>query len=173
MGSAMQKGEILAKVGDLGRRIVEGAGLEMVHLDLEGQRGGWFLRLFIDKPGGVTLGDCQAISEQFGAELDAMDLMERSYTLEVSSPGLDRPLRTEADYRRFTGRLVAISTFEPVQGRRHFAGRLKSFESGIATVVDEKETEYAIPGQKISKARLEVEFQRRRRRSNEEPRETP
>jgi ribosome maturation factor RimP len=154
----MQKGEILAKISDLGRRIVEGAGLEMVHIDLGKQRGGWFLRLFIDKPEGVTLGDCQAISEQFAAELEAADLMERSYTLEVSSPGLDRPLRTEADYTRFTGRLVAISTFEPIQGRRHFTGRLKSFESGIATVVDEKQTEYAIPRQKISKARLEVEF---------------
>ncbi len=148
----------MAKINDLGRRIVEEAGLEMVHLDFEQQRGGWLLRLFIDKPEGVTLGDCQAISEQFGAELDALDLMERSYTLEVSSPGLDRPLRTEADYRRFTGRRVAISTFEPVLGRRHFTGRLKSFESGVATVVDDRETEYAIPRQKISKARLEVEF---------------
>ena len=154
----MQKGEILAKVADLGRRIAEGAGFEMVHLDLERQRGGWFLRLTIDKPGGVSLADCQAISEQFGAELDLKDLIESSYTLEVSSPGLDRPLRTEADYARFTGRRVALSTFEPIQGRRHFVGLLKSFEAGTVTVVDEKNNEVAIPRQKISKARLEVEF---------------
>jgi len=154
----MQKGEILAKVGDLGRRIAEGAGFEMVHLDLERQRGCWFLRIFIDKPGGVSLGDCQAISEQFGAEPDSLNLIESSYTLEVSSPGLDRPLRTDTDYLRFAGRLVSISTFEPIQGRRHIVGHLRSFESGIVTVVDEKETEYAIPRQKISKARLEVEF---------------
>jgi ribosome maturation factor RimP len=155
----MHKGEILAKLSEIGKSIVEGAGMEMVHMDLERQRGGWFLRLYIDRPGGVTLHDCQAISEQMGAELDAGDVIETTYTLEVSSPGLDRPLRNESDFRRFIGRLVAISTFEPIRGRRHIVGRLTAFESGIATVVDEKKAEFQVPAQKISKARLEIEFQ--------------
>ena len=155
----MHKGEILAKISEIGKSIVEGAGMEMVHLDLERQRGGWFLRLYIDRPGGVTLDDCQAISEQMGAELDAGDVIETTYTLEVSSPGLDRPLRNDSDFRRFIGRLVAISTFEPIRERRHIVGRLTDFQSGTVTVVDEKETEYQIPIQKISRARLEIEFQ--------------
>ncbi len=157
-GLTVQKGEILAKAAELGRKVVEGAGMELVHLDLERERGGWFLRLFIDKPEGVTLGDCQAVSEQFGAELDAHDVFQDRYTLEVSSPGLDRPLRSESDFRRFLGRLVAVSTFEPIQGRRHFVGRLSAFEAGIVTVVDEDQETYAIPVDKIAKARLEVEF---------------
>lgn len=132
--------------------------MELVQVDLERQRGGWFLRLYIDKPGGVTLGDCQAVSEQMGAELDVQDLIEGAYTLEVSSPGLDRPLRSDDDFRRFIGKRVALSTFEPIEGRRHFVGRLQGFESGVARLIDDKEAEYAIPRQKISKARLEVEF---------------
>ncbi|HEV8336722.1 MAG TPA: ribosome maturation factor RimP [Candidatus Polarisedimenticolia bacterium] len=154
----MQKGETFAKISDLGHRVAEAAGMELVQVDLERQRGGWFLRLYIDKPGGVTLGDCQAVSEQMGAELDVQDLIEGAYTLEVSSPGLDRPLRSDDDFRRFIGKRVALSTFEPIEGRRHFVGRLQGFESGVARLIDDKEAEYAIPRQKISKARLEVEF---------------
>jgi Uncharacterized protein conserved in bacteria len=154
----VQKGETFAKISDLGRKVAEAAGMEMVHLDLERQRGSWFLRLYIDKPGGVTLGDCQAVSEQMGAELDVQELIDGAYTLEVSSPGLDRPLRNEDDFRKFIGKRVALSTFEPIEGRRHFVGRLQGFESGVATLIDDKETEYAIPRRKISKARLEVEF---------------
>ena len=131
--------------------------MEMVHLDLERQRGGWFLRLFIDKPEGVSLDDCAAVSRQFGAELDAWGVLDDSYTLEVSSPGLDRPLRSEADFLRFAGRKVAISTFAPIQGRRHIVGRLISLDSGIVTVEDDKKTKFEIPRQSISKARLEVE----------------
>jgi ribosome maturation factor RimP len=148
----------VAKALEISRKIVEGAGMELVHLDLERQRGGWFLRLFIDKPGGVSLDDCATISGQFGVELDAGALLDHSYTLEVSSPGLDRPLRGDADFLRFAGRQVAISTFEPIQGRRHIVGRLISLESGIVTVESDQKTRYEIPREKISKARLEVEF---------------
>ena len=132
--------------------------MELVHLDMERQRGSWLVRLFIDKPGGISLDDCAAVSGQFGTELDAQALVDGAYTLEVSSPGLDRPLRDVSDFRRFTGKLVAISTIEPFHGRRHFIGRLVSFESRIATVMDGKQNAYSIPFDKISMARLEVEL---------------
>ena len=157
-GMGMHKGEVMAKLDALGRTVAEGAGMEFVHLDLERQRGGWFLRLFIDKPGGVTLDDCAAISRQFGAELDAQALMDTAYTLEVSSPGLNRPLRSESDFRRFVGKLVAITTLESIQGQKHFVGRLVSFDSGIATVVDKGQNTHPIPYREVSKARLEVEL---------------
>lgn len=133
--------------------------MEIDQLELGRQRGGWFLRLTIDKAGGgVTLDDCQRVSQQFGAELDSLDLIPTTYTLEVSSPGLDRPLRSDRDFVRFSGRLVAISTFEPVDGQKHFVGRLKSFQDGIVTIADERGAERRVPRDKISKARLELEF---------------
>jgi ribosome maturation factor RimP len=154
----MGKDEIVANISALGRKILEEAGMELVHVDLGRQRGGWLLRIFIDKPGGVSLDDCAAFSRQIDAELDTLSLMESSYTLEVSSPGLDRPLRNESDFLRCTGKQVAISTFEPIQGRRHIVGRLSSCASGIITVIDQQDNIYSIPAEKISKARLHVEF---------------
>ena len=154
----MEKSEILAKVSDLGHLVLEGMGLEMVQVELQRQRGGWFLRYFIDRPGGVTLDDCQAASRQLGIELDVEDLIPGRYTLEVSSPGLDRPLNTEEDFRRFAGKLVIIHTYEPIHQRRHFVGRLRSLEAGIVTIEDAGGGRWAIPRSIISKARLEVEL---------------
>ena len=154
----MDKSEIMAKIARIGERVTRGMALEMVSFDLERQRGGWFLRFFIDKPGGVTLEDCQTASKQLGAELDVEDAIEDRYTLEVSSPGLDRPLRSDEDFHRFTGRLAAVHTFKPILGRRHFAGRLRSLDEGIVTIVDAEGRPWAIPRSAISKARLEVEL---------------
>ena len=102
--------------------------------------------------------DCQEASRQLGAELDVEDMIQDSYTLEVSSPGLDRPLRTEEDYRRFLGRLVVVHTFEPLERRRHFVGHLKSFEAGIVVIEEKDGRQWEIPRSAISKARLEVEI---------------
>ena len=155
---SMDKSEIMAKISQIGERVTRGMGLEIVSIDLERQRGGWFLRFFIDKPGGVTLEDCQTASKQLGAELDVEDTIPDRYMLEVSSPGLDRPLRTDEDFHRFTGKLAAVHTFEPIQGRRHFVGLLRSLEAGVVTIVDAEGRPWAIPRSAISKARLEVEF---------------
>lgn len=155
---SMDKSEIMAKISQIGGRVIGGMGLEMVSIDLERQRGSWFLRFFIDKPGGVTLEDCQSVSRQLGVELDVEDVITDRYTLEVSSPGLDRPLRSDEDYHRFAGKLAAIHTFEPIQGRRHFVGLLRSLEDGVVTIVDAEGHPWEIPRSLISKARLEVEF---------------
>jgi ribosome maturation factor RimP len=154
----MDKSEIMAKVSQVGQRVIEGMGLELVGIDLERQRGGWFLRFFIDKPGGVTLEDCQSASKQLGVELDVDNTVPDRYTLEISSPGLDRPLRSDEDFHRFTGKLAVIHTFEPILGRRHFVGQLRSLDAGVVTMIDAEGRHWAIPRSAISKARLEVEF---------------
>ena len=115
--------------------------------------GGRCLRVFIDHPDGVTLALCERVTALLSEERER-------YSLEVSSPGLDRPLKTEADYRRFLGRLARISAYEPVESRRHWTGRLTSFEDGVVGVTLEKEGGILcrIPFAKIAHGRLEVEF---------------
>ena len=154
----METGEIKAKLRAMGRRVLESEGMELVQVDLGRQHGAWLVRLTIDKPEGISLLDCQRVSEQFGAELDVEELIPGSYVLEVSSPGLDRPLRSEEDFHRFIGKLVAISTDEPIAGQRHFVGHLTAYHEGVATVVDARGAEHSIPMQRISRARHEVEF---------------
>ena len=117
------------------------------------------MRLFVDKPGGIGLDELQSVSEEVSAILDAEDPIAGSYTLEVSSPGLDRPLKTEADYRRFAGRLAKVSSYELVDGRRHWTGRIVSCEDGLVTLdLEDERTGAQIPYAKIAHGRLEVEF---------------
>jgi ribosome maturation factor RimP len=150
--------EELERVRTIALGILEFAGMELVHLELKREPGGWFLRLFIDKEGGVTLDDCSHVSRQLSAQLDVEDPIEQRYTLEVSSPGLDRPLYTDRDYERFAGRQVRLSTFGPIDGRRHFVGRLIGIVGGSVRLALEGEREIAIPRDQVAKARLEVEI---------------
>ena len=140
--------------------MTDGRGFELVDVELKRQPGGSFVRLYVDKPGGIGLDELQSVSEEVSAILDALDPIAASYTLEVSSPGLDRPLRTEADYLRFVGRLAKVSSYEPVDGRRHWTGRLQRVEDGVVSVCLEKEggAVARVPLAKISHGRLEVEF---------------
>jgi len=131
-----------------------------VDVELKRDRSGTQVRLFVDKEGGIGLEELQSVSEEVSAILDAEDPIEGSYTLEVSSPGLDRPLKGETDYRRFVGRLARLSSYEPVDGRRHWTGRLESVEGGSVVMRLEKEGEALarVPLEKIAHGRLEVEF---------------
>src|SRR5207249_1114070 len=151
-------GQVLERVREMAGRILNYAGMELVHLELKRGPGGCILRLFIDKEGGVTLDDCSMISRQLSAQLDVEDPIEPRYTLEVSSPGLDRPLFSERDYARFAGRRVRVSTFAPIDGRRNFVGRLEGLVDGAVRLTLEGDREVAIPHQQVAKARLEVEI---------------
>lgn len=104
--------------------------MELVDLHYRNEGGRWVLRLFIDKAAGVSLDDCQAVSDKVGAFLDAGDVMTRAYTLEVSSPGVDRVLKKDKDFSRFTGHRVALRLRAPVEGRRRFSGFLRGLEEG-------------------------------------------
>jgi ribosome maturation factor RimP len=147
-------------VRDVASRVTAARGFELVDVELKKQGRHYLVRLFVDKEGGIGLDHLQAVSEEVSAILDAEDPIESSYTLEVSSPGLDRPLKTLAEYGRFLGRLVKVSSYEPVEGRRHWTGRLVSVEGGILSVKLEREGDAfaRIPFEKISHGRLEVEF---------------
>jgi len=141
-------------------RVTSAHGYELVDVEMARAKGGHFVRLYVDKPGGIGLDDLKSVSEEVSAILDAEDPIDSSYTLEVSSPGLDRPLKTQADYARFVGRLVKLSSYELVDGRRHWSGRLEAVEAGVLSVRLEKEggALARIPFEKIAHGRLEVEF---------------
>lgn len=110
--------------------------MELVDLQYRNERG-WVLRLFVDKPGGVTLDDCQAVSDKVGAFLDAANVMNHGYTLEVSSPGLDRVIKKDKDFQRFVGHRVAVRLRAPVEGRRRYQGFLKGLEEGRIVLENE------------------------------------
>jgi ribosome maturation factor RimP len=151
---------VVEQVRAVAQRVTEGRGFELTDVEAKKGRDGYLVRLFVDKEGGIGLDDLQAVSEEVSAILDAEDPISSSYTLEVSSPGLDRPLKTEADYRRSVGKLVKLSSYEPVDGRRHWLGRLTDFTDGVLHLTLEKEggAKVAVPLARLSHGRLEVEF---------------
>lgn len=150
---------MLERIRGVAERVTSARGFELADVEVKRERGGHLVRLYVDKEGGIGLAELQSVSEEVSAILDAEDPVPTSYTLEVSSPGLDRPLRSEADYRRFVGRLVKLSSYEPVEGRRNWTGRLLSLDEGVVSLSLEKEKAVArVPLAKIAHARLEVEF---------------
>jgi ribosome maturation factor RimP len=121
----------LEKVREIAQRVADAGGLELVDVDLRGGGKARMLRIFIDKPGGVTHEDCSNFSREVGTIFDVEEAVPGgAYTLEVSSPGLDRKLLKAGDYERFTGNLIKLTTRDPVAGSRHLEGRLKSFSNG-------------------------------------------
>ncbi len=120
---------------EIAERVAASSGLEVVEVEMRGGGKARMLRIFIDKPGGVTHEDCANFSREVGTILDVEDAVPGdSYLLEVSSPGLDRKLSLPADYERFTGSRVKLTTRNPVGGSRHFEGRLESFHQGRLTL---------------------------------------
>jgi ribosome maturation factor RimP len=122
------------RIREIAERTAASSGLEVVEVELRGGGKARMLRIVIDKPAGVTHEDCANLSQEVGTILDVEDVVSGSYTLEVSSPGLDRKLIRPADYERFTGSRVKLTTQQPVNGNRHFEGRLESFQHGRLTL---------------------------------------
>ncbi len=125
----------MERVRGIVERVAASRGLEVVEVEFRGGGKARMLRVFIDKPGGVTHEDCSNVSHEVGTILDVEDAVPGgSYLLEISSPGLDRKLVRPADYERFAGSLVKVTTREPVEGNRHFQGRLEGFQEGRLTL---------------------------------------
>ena len=129
------------RVRAIAERVAASSGLEVIEVEFLGGGKARMLRVFLDKPAagndplaGVTHEDCANFSREFGTILDVEDVMPGSYTLEVSSPGLDRKLVKAADFTRFTGSRLKLMTRQPVDNNRHFEGRLESFENGRLTL---------------------------------------
>jgi ribosome maturation factor RimP len=152
------KNEIVKSVRTLVAPVVESEGMELVDIEFKKEGKTWYLRIFIDKPGGVTLLDCEKISREVEVLLDIEDIIDRSYTLEVSSPGLDRPLKTKEDYLRFQGKLVKIKTFSSIHGQKVFSGYLQGIQDDKVRIRTKSNQEIEIPYENISRSRLEVEF---------------
>ena len=143
------------------QRIVESEGLELVHIDYRRQGRGYLLRIDIDKEGGVTVDDCSLVSQQVSTWLDVEDPIPGEFELQVSSPGLDRKFYKDADYEKFSGRLVRVKTSKAIRGLHVIVGRLKSFDGATVVVTDpvmKKDPDYAIPLEDIKETRLEVEI---------------
>src|SRR3954447_3497811 len=156
--------DALSQIKATAERVVGAHGLELVDVQLTRESVGWVVRVTIDRPGpaatpeeSVGIEDCSLVSRELGTILDVEDPLDRTYTLEVSSPGLDRPLRHEADFRRFAGRLAKIVTTEPIGRQTAFAGRIDGIADG-AVLLQEGRTTHRVPLDKIKRAHLDVEF---------------
>jgi ribosome maturation factor RimP len=140
------------------QKIVSSEGLELVGVELKGSLNNRVLRIFIDKPSGITHDDCQRVSDQVGTELDVENLIQGSYTLEVSSPGLTRKLSRKEDFERYRGRLVKLQTTQPVDGAKGFRGILTEFDGETVSLQLQGGKMVQIPFGWISKANLDIEF---------------
>jgi len=140
----------------LANQVADEHGVELFDIELLG-RGKVLLRAFIDKEGGVTLDDCERFSRSLSAILDVEDPLPCSYTLEVSSPGLDRPLRDMKDFQENSGKLARVITMEKIENQNFFIGRIKEVAHNLVTLTV-SDREVAIPFEKISKAKLEIDL---------------
>jgi len=148
--------EIVDRVRAIVDPILSNEGMELVEIEYRRESRGWVLRLYIDKEGGVTLNDCTQISQELGRNLDVEDFISNPYTLEISSPGLTRPLKNERDFIKYRNRLIKVKTFDPIESRRQFKGKLL----GISDRRIELEMEggvLQIPLSNVAKANLEID----------------
>ncbi len=150
--------EVTERVKAIAEPLVEHFGCELVEVEFATGRGARVLRVYIDKPEGITLGDCTNVSRELSAVLDVEDPVPGSYSLEVSSPGLDRPLVKEKDFQRVIGDKVNIKTKTPLDGRKNFKVTIEGVEGGAVTVLDAEGRRWAIEFDNIDKARLEFEL---------------
>ena len=123
--SKMAKRKVEDIVYDLAKPITDRNNFEIVEVELKKEGPDWYLRLYIDKEGGITITDCQTVSEEMSELLDETDPIEQSYIFEVSSPGIDRPLKTDRDFEKNNGKLIEIKLFSPLDGKKVFEGILK------------------------------------------------
>jgi ribosome maturation factor RimP len=163
----MGEGSIDKRIEEIAERVTADRGLELVHAEVGGPDGKPLIRLFIDKPEGVTHEDCSEVSHHVGTILDVEDFIHSAYTLEVSSPGLERGLYKRADYERFMGREAKIKTGRAINGQRNFRGRLLDLEADDLVFEDRTSGRITIPLQSINKANLEIDVEEEFRRAQE------
>ena len=136
--------------------ILSNEGMELIEIEYRRESKGWVLRLYIDKEGGVTLDDCTRISQEVGRSLDVEDFISTAYTLEVSSPGLARPLRKEKDFLKYRNHRIRLKTITPIEHRRQFKGKLLGINENCIEIEMEEEV-IQIPLSNLAKANLEID----------------
>ena len=138
--------------------VVAGFGFELVDVEYVKEAGTWYLRVYIDKPGGITVDDCEALSRKFSDILDEKDYIEDTYIFEVSSPGLGRPLKKEKDFQRSLGEDVELRTFRAIEKQKEFAGTLHAFDKGTVTLSYGDGTLQTFERSDIALIRLALDF---------------
>lgn len=140
---------------------IESAGYELVDVQWKHEQGGWVLRVFVDAPGGITHEDCERVSREISAVLDVHDVIPHAYNLEVSSPGLDRPLVTIEHFRRFIGRKAKVRLKQGIAGRRNYAGTIVAVDGDARTFTMEVDgQEHVLPHGDLERANLQVDLGR-------------
>ncbi len=155
----MSKPLVTERVREAAEEVAARNGLELVHIEEKGLGKVRLLRLFIDKPEGVTVEDCSLVSNQFGDILDAEDLIHAEYTLEVSSPGLERELYSLKDFERFAGSLAKVKTHKPIDGQKNFRGTLLRVEGEEIFFDDRTSGQISFPYSAVAKANLEFDLE--------------
>jgi ribosome maturation factor RimP len=153
----MAKRKVEDIVYEIAKPVVDRFGFELVEVEYKKEGAEWYLRIYLDKEGGITIDDCQSVSEEVSDLLDEADPIDHSYIFEVSSPGIDRPLKTEWDYNKNMGRLIEVKLFSPVNGKKVIEGILRGYTSDkIKIEINGKEVE--LEKSTIALAKPVIEF---------------
>lgn len=148
-------------VEELIQPILANQSLELVDIEYVKEGKNWFLRVYIDKEGGVDITECGLVSEQLSAKLDQLDPIKEAYFLEVSSPGVERPLKSKEDFMKYVDKQVYIKLYAPIDGEKEYEGTLKAFHDDVATIeykIKTRNKQVDIPYNQIAQARLAVVF---------------
>lgn len=157
----MLSSQVIKTTEELLRPILEPKNLELVDVEYVKEGKNWFLRVYIDKPGGVDITECGEVSEELSEKLDNTDPVKEAYFLEVSSPGVERPLKTQEDFKNNVDNNIFVKLYEPIEGEKEYEGILKSFDNDLLTIeykVKTRKKQVELPYDKIAKARLAVMF---------------
>ena len=153
-----RKEEYEAKTEALLLPIVEEKGYEMVDVEYVKEGSNWYLRAFIDKPGGITINDLEGVSRKLSDLLDEEDFISDAYILEVSSPGLGRPLKKDRDFDRSIGEEIEVHLYRSLNGNKQYVGLLKPYDKDTITIEDEDGSEIALDRVNVSLVRLTIDF---------------
>ena len=158
---AVSEENILRSIEDVATPISKALGVELVEVECHGRGTGTIVRVTIDKPGGVGIEDCERLHQSLSRALDVVDPVPHAYRLEVSSPGLDRPIKTRKDFQRALGKQIRITLLQSIQGKSVIVGRLSAVKDEniiVAVRTRSEEKELSLPWNIIAKGKLEVEF---------------
>lgn len=147
--------QMVSDIEKLVTPVLEAEGVELVDLTYQKEPVGWTLCFYLDKPNGITLDDCQNWSHRLGELLDQSNLVDRSYNLEVSSPGLYRPIKKLADFQKFSGERIKVKLYAAIDGQKNFTGLLRSANEETITLQNEEGKEVVLPRTQVSKCRLD------------------
>ena len=149
---------MIRQISELVEPILDEMDVELVDIEYLSNHGRWIVRVYVDKEGGITVDDCAGVSREIDAIIEIKDIIPHAYVLEVSSPGLNRPLKKEKDFQRAVGKKIKAKTSVPLKGRRHFTGYLKDFQNDILYLELEDKV-VALSRRDVEKANLVYEFE--------------